>query len=66
MMPKDVLGKKTATNLAHGFTDDPQSVPADACQTAVQKNAKLELVLDRIANFATIISRNTIVKMLLH
>ena len=54
--------KKTATNPTRGFTDDPQSVPADARQTVVQKNAKLELMLGQIANFATTISRNTIVK----
>ena len=47
--------KKTATNPTHGFAGDPQSVPADAHQTAVQKNAKLELVLGQIANFATIV-----------
>ena len=54
--------KKSATNPTRGFTDDPQSVPADARQTVVQENAKLELMLGQIANFATTISRNTIVK----
>ena len=57
-----ILGKRKQLQIRLGFTDDPQSVPAGARQTAVQENAKLELMLGQIANFATIISRNTIVK----
>ena len=54
--------KKTAANPTRGLTDDGEGVAASLRLTAVQKNAKLELMLGQIANYATIISRNSIVK----
>lgn len=52
--------KKSATNPNRGFTDDTSGNASD--QTAAQKSASLDLMLGQIANYATIISRNTIVK----
>ena len=54
--------KKSATTPTRGLTNDGESVPVAQRLTAVQKNAKLELMLGQIANYATIISRNSIVK----
>ncbi len=55
--------KKSAQNPTRGFTDDPVQEPPDPNRkTAVQKNALLELMLGQIANYCSIVSRNTIVK----
>ena len=54
--------KKTTPNPTRGLTDDGESVVASLRLTAVQKNTKFELTLGQIANYATIISRNSIVK----
>ena len=54
--------KKSTVIPARGFTDDDDTVPEARRRTAAQKCAHLELMLRQIANYATIISRNTIVK----
>ena len=54
--------KKTVATPTRGLQDDGEAVAVAQRLTAVQKNAKLELMLGQIANYATIISRNTIVK----
>ena len=54
--------KKTSANVTRGFTDDGETVDVAQRKTAATKVAKLELMLGQIANYATIISRNTIVK----
>ena len=55
--------KKSTANPTRGFTNDDDTVPAATRLTAAQKCARLELMLGQIANYATIISRNTIVKL---
>jgi hypothetical protein len=50
-------GKRTRTQPNRGFTNSGDGGP-----TAAQKTTKLELMLGQIANFAPVISRNTIVK----
>ena len=52
--------KKTANNVNRGFVDDPPG--SRNRKYAVQKCAKLELMLGQVANYCTIIARNTIVK----
>ena len=54
--------KKTPSSPTRGFVDDGSSVPAAQRRTAAQKCAHLELMFGQIANYATVISRNTIVK----
>ena len=54
--------KKTATNPTRGLTDDAAPVPQEARLTAVQKSAVLDLMLGMVANYCTVISRNSIVK----
>ena len=54
--------KKSAATPTRGLTNDGESVPVSQRLTAVQKNTKLDLMLGQIANYATIISRNSIVK----
>ena len=54
--------KKTRNNATRGFTDDPQSIPADSRKIAAQKVAQLELMLGQIANYCPVISRNTIIR----
>ena len=54
--------KKSTVTPTRGFTDDANTIPEAQRRTAVQKCAHLELMLGQIANYATIISRNTIVK----
>ncbi len=55
-------GKKTNTSPLRGFTNDPETVPAAQRRTAAQKTAHLEMMLGQVANYAPIISRNSIVK----
>ena len=57
-------GKKTNAPPLLGFSNDPESVPAARRRTAAQKVTHLELMLGKIANYAPIISRNSIVKNL--
>ena len=45
-----------------GFTDDANDVAAATRKTAIQKAATLRLMLGQIANFATVVSRNQIIK----
>ena len=54
-------GKKT-TNASplRCFTDDSEEVPTDSTSYAAQRVTHLEMMLGQIANYATIISRNTI------
>ena len=54
--------KKTKANPLHGFGNDGEPIPEAQCLTAQQKVSYLELLLDQIANFCPMISRNTIVK----
>ena len=54
--------KKSAATPTRGLRNDGESVPVSQRLNAVQKNAKLELMLGQIANYATIISRKSIVK----
>ena len=52
--------KLTSTSPSRGFTDDGSGVTN--AQTKDEKVATLNLMLGQIANYATIISRNQIVK----
>ena len=52
--------KKTATTPLCGFKDDGEELKRELQKTAAQKCAQLELMLGQIANFATVISHNTI------
>ena len=54
--------KKTKASPLHGLTDDGDDIAENKRLTAIQKNAMLEMMLGQIANYCTIISRNTIVK----
>ena len=55
-------GKKTNASPLRGFINDSETVPATQRRTAAQKVAHLEMMLGQIANYAPIISRNSIVK----
>ena len=54
--------KKTSTTPLRGLEDDPETMPEAARRTAAQKLTHLELMLGQIANYCTVISRNSIVK----
>ena len=54
--------KQTAVNPRRGLTNDGSAVPEAQRLTDAQKNAHLDLLLGQIANFCTVISRNSIVK----
>ena len=54
--------KKTKESPHRGFDDDDQNVPEARRRTKEQKVNMLEMLLGQIANYAPIISRNTIVK----
>ena len=54
--------KKTFDNPNRGLTNDAAPIPADDRLTAVQKSATLDLMLGMVANYCTVISRNSIVK----
>ena len=53
-------GKQTSINATRGFADDGDNVPER--KTKEEKCASLNLMLGQIANYATIISRNSIIK----
>ena len=55
-------GKKSNASPLRGFINDGETVPATQRRTAAQKVAHLEMMLGQIANYAPIISRNSIVK----
>ena len=55
-------GKKTNASPLRGFIDDDEPVPAPRRRTATQKATHLDMLLGQIANYAPVISRNTIVK----
>ena len=55
-------GKKTNASPLRGFSNDNESVPAPRRRTAAQKVTHLEMMLGQIANYAPIISRNSIAK----
>jgi len=55
-------GKKTNASPLRGFSNDNESVPAPRRRRATQKVTHLEMMLGQIANYAPIISRNSIVK----
>ena len=46
----------------HGFTDDSKEVPTIQRRAAAQKVTHPEMMLGQIANYAPIISRNTIIR----
>ena len=53
-------GKKTAAHPTRDFTDDDEgAVPR---LTAVQKSTHLDMMLGQIANYCSVISRNSIIK----
>ncbi|CAB4008750.1 Retrovirus-related Pol poly from transposon opus [Paramuricea clavata] len=54
--------KKTSTNPHRGLVDDADPIPEPRRLTAVQKNARLDLLLGQIANFCPVVSRSSIVK----
>ena len=54
--------KKSSSTPTRGLQDDGPNIPEGSRLTAVQKCAKLDLMLGQIANYATVISRNSIVK----
>ena len=54
--------KKTKDSQHRGFVDDDENVPEARRRTKEQKVTMLEMLLGQIANYAPIISRNTIVK----
>ena len=53
--------RKTNANPTRGLEDDAAPVPENKRLTAVQKVQHLELMLGQIANYAPILSRNTII-----
>ena len=53
--------KQTAATPTRGFTDDPETVTTNR-QTKEEKVATLNLMLGQIANYATVISRNQLIK----
>jgi hypothetical protein len=54
--------KKTAAAPNRGLQNDDEAVAQERRKTAAQKVVQLELMLGQIANFCSVISRNTIVK----
>ncbi len=54
--------KKTNAAPLRSFTDDNEDVPTVQRRTGTQKVTHLEMMLGQIANYAPIISRNTIVR----
>ena len=60
--PAFTWSKATSADPNRGLTDDADTVPQDRRRTKEQKVIQLNLMLGQIANFATVISRNTIVK----
>lgn len=54
--------RKTKESPHRGFVDDDENVPEARRRTKEQKVNMLEMLLGQIANYAPIISRNTIVK----
>ena len=48
--------------MHRGFVDDDKNVPEARCRIKEQKVKMLEMLLGKIANYAPLISRNTIVK----
>ena len=53
--------RKSNANPNRGLVDDDISVPENQRLTAIQKVAALELMLGQIANYCTVISRQTII-----
>lgn len=54
--------RKTAVNPNRGLQADGDNIPEARRRTAAQKNAQLELMLGQIANYCSIIARNSIIK----
>ena len=59
---KTTWGKKTAQNPLRGLTNDGDDVEQAARKTAAQKEEQLNFMLEQVASFAPVISRNSIVK----
>ena len=54
--------KKTRASPLHGLQNDGEDVLEARRQTAEQKNTLLELMLGQVANYCSVISRNSIIK----
>ena len=54
--------KRTTASPTRGLIDDVDPVPEDRRKTAAQKVVQLEMMLGQIANYCTVISRNSIIK----
>ena len=54
--------KKSKTSPLRGFTADGEEIPENIRRTAQQKVNMLELMLGQVANYCSVISRNTIIK----
>jgi predicted transposase YbfD/YdcC len=54
--------KKTNASPLRGFTNDAEDIPQIQRRNAAQKVTHLEMMLGQIANYAPVISRNTIVR----
>ena len=63
LQPNVTWLKNSCADINRGFTDDVVTdPPTEGTRTKEQKVAQLNLLLGQIANYATIISRNQIVK----
>ena len=62
LVPNATWGKLTTATPYRGLTDDGDTVPQNVRRTKEDKLAALNLMLGQIANFAQLISRDTIVK----
>lgn len=58
----DITWSKKSESATRGFVDDGEDVQEARRKTAVQKSVQLELMLGQIANYCSVISRNTVVK----
>jgi hypothetical protein len=54
--------KKTTANPHRGLQDDAGDVPQARRKTAAQKSAVLDVMLGQIANYCSVIARNSIIK----
>ena len=62
LVPNATWGRLTTATPFRGFVDDADTVPVNVRRTKEEKVASLNLMLGQIANFAQLISRDTIVK----
>ncbi len=57
-----VWQKKTAANPNRGLVGDGEDIPVAERRTAAQKTAQLDMMLGFIANYCSVIARNSIIK----